>query len=117
MIRIGCIDQVLRADSDTSSKQRHTAERTFDRLVTPEGAVDVSYSMVRGYVAERRRGVWAEADRGPTRAFVLQSYRPGAEADVDFRADGIPTLGLLRTLNRPVSTCPRHGHPASSGAR
>ncbi|GAA1393736.1 hypothetical protein GCM10009639_27160 [Kitasatospora putterlickiae] len=48
------IDQMLRADLDAPRKQRHTVKRIFDRLVDEHGADEVSYQMVRGYVAERR---------------------------------------------------------------
>ncbi|MGV9532891.1 hypothetical protein ACWEU6_09995 [Streptosporangium sandarakinum] len=78
------IDEMLRADLDAPRKQRHTARRIFDRLVGEYGADEVSYQMVRRYVADRRGEIWAEAGRGPSNAFVPQSYRPGVEAEVDF---------------------------------
>lgn len=78
------IDAMLRADLDAPKKQRHTAKRVFDRLVAEYEAADVSYQMVRAYVAERRREIWVEAGRGPQTVFVPQSHRPGLEAEVDF---------------------------------
>jgi hypothetical protein len=45
---------------------------------------DVSYPVVRAYVAERKPRIRAEAGRGPAEVFVPQSHRPGAEAEVDF---------------------------------
>src|SRR5690606_22244892 len=78
------IDQMLRADLDAPRKQRHTTKRIFDRLVSEHHAVGVSYQMVRAYVAQRRSEIWTESGRGPSKAFVPQSHRPGAEAEVDF---------------------------------
>jgi hypothetical protein len=48
------------------------------------GMTDVSYPVVRAYVAERKPQIRAEAGRGPAEAFVPQSHRPGDEAEVDF---------------------------------
>jgi transposase len=78
------IDQMLRADLDAPRKQRHTVKRIFDRLVDEHDAVEVSYPMVRAYVAWRRPEIRVEAGRGPPAAFVPQSHRPGVEAEVDF---------------------------------
>lgn len=78
------IDGMLRADLDAPRKQRHTVKRIFDRLVDEHQAGEVSYQMVRAYVAQRRAEIWVEAGRGPVEAFVPQSHRPGAEAEVDF---------------------------------
>lgn len=80
----GAIDQMLRADLDAPRKQRHTSVRVFARLTAEHGAADVSYQMVKKYVAARRPEIWAEAGRGPVKAFVPQSHQPGAEAEVDF---------------------------------
>jgi transposase len=78
------IDQMLRVDLDAPRKQRHTAKRIFDRLVDEHGAGEVSYGMVGAYVAGRRPEIRVEAGRGAPAAFVPQSHRPGAEAEVDF---------------------------------
>jgi transposase len=78
------IDQMLRADLDAPRKQRHTVKRIFDRLLDEHGAAEVSYQMVRAYVAERRPQIRFEAGRGLGEGFVPQSHRPGAEAEVDF---------------------------------
>jgi hypothetical protein len=48
------VDQMLRADLDAPRKQRHTVKRIFDRLVDEHDATQVTYRMVRAYVAERR---------------------------------------------------------------
>ena len=78
------IDEILRVDLDAPRKQRHTAKRIFDRLLDEHGMRDVSYSVVRSYVAARRPQIRIEAGRGPVDAFVPQTHRPGAEAEVDF---------------------------------
>ena len=48
------IDQILRADLDAPRKQRHTVKRIFDRLLDEHGMRDVSYQVVRSYVAGRK---------------------------------------------------------------
>ncbi|WP_416069978.1 IS21 family transposase [Streptomyces sp. ME01-18a] len=78
------IDQILRADLDAPTKQRHTAQRIFDRLVDEHEAVETTYPMVRAYVKDRRPQVRREAGLGPQAAFVPQTHLPGAEAEVDF---------------------------------
>lgn len=78
------IDQMLQADLDAPRKQRHTVKRIFDRLLDEHGAVEVTYPMVRAYVAVRRPQIRIEAGRGPLNAFIPQTHMPGAEAEVDF---------------------------------
>lgn len=51
---------------------------------TVKAALAVTYPMVRAYVADRRPQIAVEAGRGAVRAFIPQSHRPGAEAEVDF---------------------------------
>ena len=78
------IDQMLRADLDAPRKQRHTVKRIFDRLLDEQGAVEVTYPMVRAYVAVRRPQIGIEVRRGPLNAFIPQTHMPGAEAEVGF---------------------------------
>lgn len=78
------IDKILVADLDAPRKQRHTAKRIFDRLLDEHAMAEVSYQMVRAYVAARRPEIRAAAGRGPVNVFVPQSHLPGAEAEVDF---------------------------------
>jgi transposase len=78
------IDEMLRADLDAPRKQRHTITRIYRRLIDEHQMRDVSYPVVRAYVAERKPQIRAEAGRGPAEVFVPQSHRPGAEAEVDF---------------------------------
>lgn len=78
------IDEMLRADLDARRKQRHTITRIYRRLIGEHQMRDVSYPVVRAYVAERRPQIRAETGRGPAEVFVPQPHRPGAEAEVDF---------------------------------
>jgi transposase len=78
------IDGILRADLDAPRKQRHTAKRIYDRLIDEHGMQGVSYQVVRGYVAERKPEIRAEAGRGPVNVFLPQTHRPGEEAEGDF---------------------------------
>ncbi|MEU9272738.1 IS21 family transposase [Streptomyces sp. NPDC048251] len=78
------IDEMLRTDLDAPRKQRHTVKRNFERLVDEHGANEISYQMVRGYVADRREEIRLQAGRGVVEAFVPQTHKPGAEAEVDF---------------------------------
>ncbi|MBB1242496.1 IS21 family transposase [Streptomyces durbertensis] len=78
------IDEMLRADLDAPRKQRHTVKRIFERLLDEHGADEISYQMVRGYVADRREEIRVQAGRGVVEAFVPQTHKPGAEAEVDF---------------------------------
>ncbi|MFJ9523658.1 IS21 family transposase [Kitasatospora sp. NPDC101801] len=91
------IDQMLRADLDAPRKQRHTVKRIFDRLVDEHGADEVSYQMVRGYVAERRGEIRLQAGRGVVDAFIPQTHKPGAEAEVDFGDVTVRLAGELVT--------------------
>lgn len=47
---------MLRADLDAPRKQRHTVKRIFERLLDEHSADEISYQMVRSYVATRREG-------------------------------------------------------------
>ena len=48
------IDDILRADLSAPRKQRHTVRRIFARLIDEYGMRDVSYQIVRGYVADQK---------------------------------------------------------------
>ncbi|MBT2535111.1 IS21 family transposase [Arthrobacter sp. ISL-69] len=77
------IDEMLLADLDAPRKQRHTAQRIFDRLIDEHQAV-ISYSTVRQYVKARRAVIAVESGKAPVEVFVPQEHAPGAEAEVDF---------------------------------
>ncbi len=53
--------------------------------------------MVRTYVAERRGEIRLQAGKGVVDAFVPQTHRPGAEAEVDFGNVTIKLAGKLVT--------------------
>jgi len=102
------IDQWLREDLDAPRKQRHTAQRVWERLVDEQRIRGLSYSTVRDYVARRRPELAAELELEVEEAFVPQSHPPGAEAEVDFadvwvRLDGVPTKWFLFTLRLSAS--------------
>lgn len=86
---------MLLADLDAPRKQRHTAQRVFDRLVDEHQAV-ISYSTVRQYVKARRAEISFEAGKAPLEVFVPQEHAPGAEAEVDF-GDVWIDIGGVRT--------------------
>ncbi|MHC3394508.1 IS21 family transposase [Streptomyces lavendulocolor] len=90
------IDGILRADLDAPRKQRHTVTRIFHRLVDEHGA-DVSYPMVRRYVADRKPQIAVEAGKAPIEAFVPQTHPPGMEAEVDFGDVAVRLAGELVT--------------------
>ncbi len=88
------VDEWLRADLVAPRKQRHTAKRIFDRL-RGEHDADVSYFIVKKYIAGRREEIRAEAGLGPSRLFIPQTHVPGAEAEVDFGDVTIELAGEL----------------------
>ncbi|NUP20969.1 MAG: IS21 family transposase [Streptomyces sp.] len=96
------IDAILRADLDAPRKQRHTAERIFDRLVAEHGMDNVSYGRIRCYVKRRKPEIVVEEGRWPPPVFVAQNHRPGEEAEVDF-GDVYIMLGGVRTLCCPFA--------------
>ncbi|MFD8497684.1 IS21 family transposase [Amycolatopsis sp. NPDC059657] len=91
------IDDILRADLDAPRKQRHTVKRIFDRLIDEHAMVDVSYQVVRAYVAVRKPEIRIDAGRGAAEVFVPQSHRPGMEAEVDFGEVAVRLRGTLVT--------------------
>ncbi len=84
---IAWIDAVLEADRGVHAKQRHTAQRLFDRLRAEEGYTG-GYTVVREYVAA--------ATLRTREMFVPLSHRPG-HAQADFgAADGYIGGKLIR---------------------
>lgn len=69
----------LEADGRVHRKQRHTAQRIWQRLVDEHGA-QISPSTVRALVARLR----AEIGDSVSKVTVGQVHAPGAEAEVDF---------------------------------
>lgn len=91
------IDAILTADLTAPRKQRHTVKRIYDRLLDEHDAVDISYQMVRAYVAGRREEIRLQAGKGVVDAFVPQTHKPGAEAEVDFGDVTVKLAGELVT--------------------
>lgn len=89
----GGIDAMLLADLDAPRKQRHTAQRIFDRLVDEHQAM-ISYSTVRQYVKARKTAIAVEAGHAPVEVFVPQEHAPGAEAEVDFGDVWVDVAGV-----------------------
>jgi transposase len=73
------IREWLTADLEVPKKQRHTARRVWERLVSEHGAV-VGESTVRRYVAE----VKAELAASFWKVAVPQTHELGEEAETDF---------------------------------
>lgn len=71
------VDGWLQADRFMPRKQRHTAKRVYDRLVSEKG-YEGSYSPVRRYVKR-----WREEHRLPSDGYLELEWHPG-EAQVDF---------------------------------
>ncbi len=92
------IDEILRSDLDAPRKQRHTVTRIFHRLLE-EHEADVSYGMVRYYVAGRKQEILAESGKATVEAFVPQTHPPGMEAEVDFGDVTIKLAGELVTCS------------------
>lgn len=88
------IDDILRADLDAPRKQRHTVKRIYDRLIAEHHMHDVSYAVVRAYVADRKPKIRVEAGRGPVNVFFPQTHRPA-------------TTGTCSTWSSPPHSAPR----------
>lgn len=70
----GVIDQILVDDTTAQAKQRHTAKRIFERLVSEHGFTG-KYTIVKEYVHEHRRR---------TREMFVPLHHPPGHAQVDF---------------------------------
>jgi transposase len=73
------IDEWLLVDREAPRKQRHTAKRIWERLVSEQDA-EVAETTVREYVRRRRRELGGPVDE----VYVPQVYEPGIEAEVDW---------------------------------
>lgn len=93
------IDEILVVDLDAPRKQRHTATRVFARLIDEHGMADISYPVVRAYVAKRKPEIRVEQGRGQPSGFVPQTHLPGREGEVDFGEVAIRLRGVLVTVH------------------
>jgi transposase len=87
------IDSWLLADKEVPRKQRHTARRIWQRLVTEHRAACSEVTVSR-YVARRR----AELGLDHVDVSVPQAHLPGAEAEVDFGEFHAVIAGVLLKL-------------------
>ena len=74
------IDEILTADLTAPSKQRHTAARIYKRLQVERPEFLAGQSPVREYVSFPKRQLGMTMQD----VFILQSYPPAAEAQVDW---------------------------------
>ena len=86
------IDRWLAADREAPPKQRHTAIRVYQRLVSEHGYTGAAVT-VRLYVSQQRR-----RSSLPAEAFVPQSYGPGQEAQVDWYEAAVEFPAGRRTV-------------------
>lgn len=83
------IDSWLEADLKAKPKQRHTAQRVYDRLKEQFPAFDVSDRSVRSYVSKRKKEI------GLTEEGYLPLEHPPGEAQIDFGAAQFIEKGVL----------------------
>ena len=74
------IDAIIAADAKAPRKQRHTARRIHQRILTELPGQAIAESTVRNHVRERRRVLGLVARQ----TFVPQAYAWGSEAQVDW---------------------------------
>jgi transposase len=82
---VGVIDAILEADKQAPPKQRHTAQRIFERLKAEHGYAG-GYTVVKDYVREQRIS--------SRETFVPLAHPPG-HAQVDF-GEAIGVIGGVR---------------------
>ena len=58
--------------------------RIYRRLINEHAMYDMSYQVVRAYVAKRKPETRVEVGRGPAQVFIEQSHLAGAEVEVGF---------------------------------
>jgi len=75
---MSCIDSWLAEDKKARKKQRHTAQRVFNRLKKEFNDFKLSYRTVAGYVSLKKMEIF-----GKTRSYLPLEHIPG-EAQADF---------------------------------
>lgn len=93
------VDSRLEADRGVWHKQRHTAQRVWERLVEEEHAT-MSYSTVRRYARE-----WKDAHRSEGDGFLDQVGIP-ADMQVDFGQTDFHAVGVRTRLHHLVCNFP-----------
>ena len=89
------IDGILQADQQAPRKQRHTAQRIWQRISEERSEATVSASTVRRYVRRRR----AELGQVARETFVPQVYEWGDEAQVDWYDAQVEVAGERRAVH------------------
>ena len=92
----GIIDQILEDDQQRPRKQRHTAQRIFDRLREEYGFTG-GYTIVKDYVRENKRG--------GQEMFVPLTHPPG-DAQADFGEAIVVIAGVERKAHFLVVDLP-----------
>jgi transposase len=87
------IEAWLEADHLAPRKQRHTAKRSFDRLVAEHGYAGKERA-VRAYVRQ-----WKQAQGQHVAAFLPLAYAPGAEAQCDWGEAQVVIAGVEQTAH------------------
>ena len=93
------IDEWLQADRFMPRKQRHTAKRVYDRLVTEKGFTG-SYSAVQRYVKQ-----WHQEHRPACDGFMELEWRPGV-MQVDFGEAVVVLAGVKTKVHCLVASFP-----------
>ena len=93
------IDEWLQADRFMPRKQRHTAKRVYDRLVTEKGFTG-SYCAVQRYVKQ-----WRQEHRPACDGFMELEWRPGV-MQVDFGEAVVVLAGVKTKVHCLVASFP-----------
>jgi transposase len=98
------IDQWLREDATQRPKQRHTAQRIWQRLRSERGC-RAAASTVRRYVGRRRR----ELGLTVKEVYIAQEHQAGEEAEVDFGEADVRLGEVLITVQLLLVRCSYSG--------
>ncbi len=88
------IDEILRTDERAPRKQRHTAQRIWQRIREERPEVGAAESTVRHYVHRRKDELGMTARE----TFVPQTYDWGSEAQVDWYEALVEVMGEPRKV-------------------
>lgn len=91
------IDSILKADLQAPRKQRHTAQRIYNRLREELPQHAIGRSTVAEYILKRK----GELGLCQRETFVPQSYQWGVEGQVDFHEPHTPVNAFLNKVFSP----------------
>ncbi|MBT9159592.1 MAG: hypothetical protein DDT26_00851 [Dehalococcoidia bacterium] len=94
------VDTWLLEDSLSPKKQRHTARRIYDRLVS-EHEFSGGERTVREYVARRKHELWVQEQER-----YAKLEHPGGEAQADFKTVKVVENGQLKEIKCLVLSFP-----------